>query len=88
MFTSGGQQMPIYEYRCGACGTEFEELVTRDPGKPLPCPKCHSENTEKKLSVLGGISMGAKSQPACPSAGSCAAAGSSCCGSGQGCGLG
>ena len=33
--------MPIYEYRCSACGNEFE--MTRplsQSGEPADCPKC------------------------------------------------
>ncbi|MFP4416794.1 MAG: FmdB family zinc ribbon protein [Chitinivibrionales bacterium] len=73
--------MPIYEYRCKSCGKDFEELVTRDSGQPLPCPSCESNDTEKLMSVFGGISMGAKSG-GCGAADSCGAAGSSCCSSG------
>ncbi|MFW5775101.1 MAG: FmdB family zinc ribbon protein [Chitinivibrionales bacterium] len=77
--------MPIYEYRCKKCGNSFEELVARDPGKPLPCPSCKSEETEKLMSAVGGISMGSSSAGAgCGAADSCAAAGTSCC-SGGGC---
>ena len=33
--------MPIYEYRCASCGTDFE--LTRpisQSGDPAPCPSC------------------------------------------------
>ena len=42
--------MPIFEYRCSSCGTEFERLV-RASDKP-ECPSCHSEKLDKKLSVF------------------------------------
>lgn len=41
--------MPIYEYRCEACGEEFEELVSATADSP-PCPKCKSKKTGKLLS--------------------------------------
>jgi putative FmdB family regulatory protein len=41
--------MPIFEYRCGACGTEFETLL-RASSPPPVCPDCHSSRLEKKLS--------------------------------------
>ncbi len=42
--------MPIYEYACQDCGREFEALVRSDT---VPeCPKCHSIQLEKKLSVF------------------------------------
>jgi putative FmdB family regulatory protein len=41
--------MPIYEFSCTACGQEFEVLVLKST---VPaCPKCHSENLERLLSV-------------------------------------
>jgi putative FmdB family regulatory protein len=73
--------MPIYEYKCTSCGTVFEELVSRDPGKPLPCPSCSSEKTEKQMSVFGGINMVGRKTTSCPSSSACASSGSSCSGS-------
>jgi len=72
--------MPIYEYRCGKCGHEFEELVF---GQDLPaCPKCTALNTEKLISACrhksgGGSDAGSYSAPS--SGGSCAGcSGGSC----------
>lgn len=42
--------MPIYEYKCNACGHEFEELCFVPDEKPK-CPKCNNLNTQKKISV-------------------------------------
>ncbi|WP_449243234.1 FmdB family zinc ribbon protein [Desulfovibrio sp.] len=40
--------MPIFEYKCGKCGQEFEELVF---GEETPaCPKCGSAKTSKLMS--------------------------------------
>lgn len=41
--------MPIFEYKCEACGKEFEELVFKE-GDTVPCPECQSENTDKLMS--------------------------------------
>ncbi len=41
--------MPIYEYKCRACGDEFELLVR--PGDTPGCPACHSDNLERLLSM-------------------------------------
>jgi putative FmdB family regulatory protein len=39
--------MPVYEYRCEACGTEFETLVLR---KTEPeCPSCEGQDLERVL---------------------------------------
>ena len=41
--------MPIFEYACRNCGTEFEALVL--PTTPPPsCPKCQSVELEKLIS--------------------------------------
>ena len=41
--------MPIFEYRCQACGQEFEALVRT--GTVPACPKCASETLERLLSI-------------------------------------
>lgn len=41
--------MPIYEYLCPDCGTEFEELVTK-ADTPVQCPSCNSGHPEKLIS--------------------------------------
>ncbi len=45
--------MPIFEYVCGDCHREYEELVRSDDraARP-PCPACGSRRTERKLSVF------------------------------------
>ena len=36
--------MPVYEYRCLACGGEVERLVPHDRARdPGPCPDCAGE---------------------------------------------
>ena len=32
--------MPVYEYRCRACGHEVEEIQPMGSGPPGPCPSC------------------------------------------------
>jgi len=51
--------MPIYEYRCSSCGSEFEKLV-RASDMPK-CPSCQGEKLEKKLSVFSTSSQQAGS---------------------------
>lgn len=42
--------MPIYEYTCDACETDFEKIVR--VGAPVPaCPSCGSDEVHKKLSL-------------------------------------
>jgi putative FmdB family regulatory protein len=47
--------MPIYEYRCSSCGTEFEKLVR---ASDVPeCPSCNGHKLDKKLSVFATSSQ-------------------------------
>jgi putative FmdB family regulatory protein len=42
--------VPIYEFRCEACGARFERLV--EPGTAaLECGECGSDRTERVLSA-------------------------------------
>jgi putative FmdB family regulatory protein len=62
--------MPIYEYECQHCATEFEALVRSDT---VPeCPKCHSTELKKMLSVFATAASGAEAAPPADSpCGSC-----------------
>jgi putative FmdB family regulatory protein len=71
--------MPIFEYRCKKCGAVFEELVSGDRNKEINCQICGHTDTEKLMSVIGGISMGRNSGPSC---GSQCSQTSSCCSGG------
>lgn len=63
--------MPIYEYRCSSCGTEFEKLIRN--GDTLECPSCHGRKLDKKLSVFATTSQ--DSSPAQAAPGPCAGCG-------------
>jgi len=41
--------MPIFEYRCSRCETEFEVLVRSN--EAATCPGCQSEKVEKLFSA-------------------------------------
>jgi len=43
--------MPLYEYRCRACGHQFEALV-RGTGRPV-CPSCRGDDLEQLVSLFG-----------------------------------
>ncbi len=67
--------MPIYEYVCGDCGAQFEEILS--PSAPAPaCPKCKSANTKKLMSCCryssGNADAGAAKTTARSSGGGCA----------------
>jgi putative FmdB family regulatory protein len=42
--------MPIYEYRCNACGHEFEEWQKMSDAPVRTCPKCKARKVEKMIS--------------------------------------
>jgi len=60
--------MPIYEYRCAACGEQVEILI-RSGGIAPDCPACGSPLTDKLFSVPNVLS-GQTQRPA----------GRTCCG--------
>ena len=68
--------MPIYEYRCGECGVEFEKLVGSQIA--VACPSCASGPVIRRISLVG-IKSGSRagSAPAAMPGG--------CCGGGCGC---
>ena len=48
--------MPIFEYRCNACKTNFEVLErTNDMKKPLKCPNCGTQDTKKRFSAFAAM---------------------------------
>lgn len=74
--------MPIYEYHCNKCETDFECLVF---GKERPnCPSCNSKKVNKLMSACGFVSKGSSGETVSASAGSscggCAATSCATCG--------
>ena len=66
--------MPIFEYRCGKCGREFEELesvANRD--KPRECPACGAR--VKRMISTFSARVAAESPGRCPSADTCGSSG-------------
>jgi putative FmdB family regulatory protein len=47
--------MPTYEYRCGNCGHEFEQMqsIKADPLKI--CPRCNGESLRRLLGTGSGL---------------------------------
>jgi putative FmdB family regulatory protein len=63
--------MPIYEYICDDCGTQYEKIVMSKAQK-IACPKCASKKNKLQLSVFAtstgsangaSAKSGAKSNP-------------------------
>ena len=55
--------MPLYEYACCDCQSQFELLVRS--GEQPHCPHCESERLEKQLSVPAAHSASAGELPVC-----------------------
>ena len=48
--------MPIYEYRCRKCATEFELMrPIAQLDAPASCPACRSSATTRKLSTFSVV---------------------------------
>ncbi len=46
--------MPIYEYHCSDCGTDFEKFLRSMFSKEaITCPDCGGEHVAKALSLIG-----------------------------------
>jgi len=45
--------MPIYEYRCKACGHELEAMQKISDDKLVDCPACNEPQLQKQLSASG-----------------------------------
>ena len=60
--------MPLYEYRCQACGDEFEILRgLNDKDEDVKCPQCGAKEAEKLLSACCTM----KGESSSPNAGAC-----------------
>ncbi|HQR08517.1 MAG TPA: zinc ribbon domain-containing protein [Gemmatales bacterium] len=60
--------MPLYEYTCTDCSTDFETLVFTSNEK-VECPKCESEAVEKLMSVPAAPQMKSLPMGGCPTTG-------------------
>ncbi len=65
--------MPIYEYRCQKCETQFEQLIRDSEALLLRCPRCGAQEVNRLLSVFAtGTSAGSAAAPAdLPTGGHC-----------------
>ncbi len=45
--------MPIYEYRCDACGQEHEAIRKFSDAPLVTCPSCGKDSLVKKVSAAG-----------------------------------
>lgn len=57
--------MPIFEYKCNQCEKEFEKLVFGN--QQIYCPKCSSEDVQKKFSLFAMSGVQSASSSGCTS---------------------
>lgn len=72
--------MPIYEYICDECKTQFEKIVINKQ-QEISCPKCASKKATIQLSVFATANGNGSSSSSSGFSGG----GGSCCGGGCGC---
>jgi putative FmdB family regulatory protein len=73
--------MPIYEFACRKCNTDFEKLVSASQRDSVACPSCGNDKTMRKVSLAAPAQMSSGRKAAEPAG--CGMP--SCCGGG--CGL-
>lgn len=67
--------MPLYEYKCAACGNRFEVLQRIGSGSDaVRCPACDADNVIKQYSTFASA-VGSTAAP-------CGAPSSAACGTG------
>ncbi|MBZ5526424.1 MAG: zinc ribbon domain-containing protein [Acidobacteriia bacterium] len=78
--------MPIYEYACDDCGTQFEKLVLKK-SEEIACPKCAGKKNTMQLSVFSANTGAGKAAADRANAIACTPPSSGgCCGGGR-CGV-
>lgn len=51
--------MPIYEYHCNDCGSEFEKFLrSMFSQETIICPECGGDHVAKGFSLFGAVSSG------------------------------
>ena len=66
--------MPLFEFNCGKCGVDFEDLVFGNSLSKVRCPACGASKAKKKMSVFGfksGTVFSGSSGHSCDCGGSC-----------------
>jgi len=71
--------VPIFAYRCRACGEEFQTLVMT--GETPACGACRSADLEQQLSLIASPNKGGETGPSARAGvGACGAEMGACCG--------
>ena len=61
--------MPLYDFRCPACGTTFEQRVALAAlGQPVSCPGCGAPTAERLISLPAAYGHAASASGPAPMA--------------------
>jgi len=64
--------MPVYEYFCKACETDFDDLVRMGtPDEEIECPRCGKHEAKRLLSVFSSGGSASEGTGATSSSASC-----------------
>lgn len=69
--------MPLYEFACRKCNTDFEKIVPAIQRDSVSCPQCGNEQTLRKISLAAPAQVAVKASGAGQSCGA-----PQCCGGG------
>jgi putative FmdB family regulatory protein len=72
--------MPIFEYKCLKCESEFEKLVFGSHNG-ISCPDCQSNEVEQLFSAFNGVSKSSDGTSHPMTSGGCTSCSSSSCAS-------
>jgi len=50
--------MPVYAYRCGSCGVQFERRQSFQDAPLTTCPECRKKTLKKVLAPVGIVFKG------------------------------
>ncbi|MCG6931566.1 MAG: zinc ribbon domain-containing protein [Desulfofustis sp.] len=67
--------MPIYEFICNSCGTEFEAIVSSTDTTSVTCDSCLSSDVKKVMSASSIVRGGSSSPIAPPASAGCGRSG-------------
>jgi putative FmdB family regulatory protein len=70
--------MPIFEFKCLKCESEFEKLVFGSSENGITCPECSSAEVEKLYSSFSGVSRSSDGSTHSMSSGCSSCSASSC----------
>jgi putative FmdB family regulatory protein len=68
--------MPIYEYHCNDCNTDFEQFVrSMLAQETITCPDCGGQHVKKAISLFGGLGGSSAKSGGASAAANCAPTG-------------